>query len=208
MNTPLSHVLIDFGRPAPRQVPRDEPARAAPDAPPGFVAEDQAAGMVDDAFARGEQAGRAAAMAELGEKLAEAQAGSEERLAAEQQRWRSEHADELAARLSSGIEELESRVAVSVARVLTPFVAAELRTEMVDALSASIRTLLSGGAKAALQIRGPEDLLAGLREKLGPIPVAIEWEESRDADVRVVADQTTIETEIQKWIDRFAETRR
>jgi hypothetical protein len=208
VNIPLSHVLADFGRPAPAPTPREEPGQIAPAATAGILAEEQAASMVDEAFARGERAGRAAAAADLEKRLSEAKASAEERLAAEQQRWKSEHADELAARLASGIEELESRIASAAARVLTPFVTAELRTGMIDALGDSIRTLLSGGAKAALRIRGPQDLLAELRSKLGDVSVTIEWEESRDADVRVIADQTMIETEIQKWTDRFAETGR
>ncbi len=207
MNIPLSHVLVDFGRPAPTAAP-DEPGRNVPESPPGFISEEQAAITANEAFARGEQAGRKAAAAELETRLAEARADAEGRLAAEHQKWRSEHADELAARLASGLDELESRLASAVARVLTPFVSAELRAGMTDALVESIRTLLSGGSKAPLRIQGPEDLLDELRAKLGTVPVAIDWEQSGDADIRVIADQTTIETEIQKWVGRFAETGR
>jgi hypothetical protein len=208
VNIPLSHVLHDFGRREPAPAPREEPGRAAPIAPAGTLSEDQAARMADAAFARGEQAGRAAAAAGLEARLAAAEADLEERLAAEYAKWRSQHADELAARLATGLDELQSKIGAAAARVLTPFLTAELRAGMIDALSESVRTLLSGGGKAALQIRGPEDLLAELREKLGVVPVAIEWEPSPDPDVRVVADHTTIETEMQKWIDRFAEAGR
>lgn len=208
MTIPLSHVLHDFGRRGARPVPQNASRQAAAVAVPDAVSEDQAARMADEAFARGEEAGRAAAAADLEARLAAAQADADERLAAEHSKWRSQHADELAARLATAIEELESKVSSAVARVLTPFLSNGVRTQMLDALGDSIRTLLSGESKPALRIRGPEDLLDELRDKLGALPVAIEWEAGRDADVRVTADNTTIETELQKWVDRFAEAGR
>lgn len=205
MRTPLAHVLHDFGRPPPGPPAQAEPCPAVPAATLPAPAEDRATKLVDEAFARGEQAGRGAAEAELEQALREAQLRAEEQLAAEHLKWRSEHADELASRLASGVDELESKISTAVTRVLTPFLTTQLRANMVDALGESIRTLLSGGRHAALHIGGPEDLLAVLREKLGAVPVGIEWEPNQEMEVRVAADHTMIETDLQRWIDRFAE---
>lgn len=208
MGIPLSRVLLDFS-----------PAKAAsasasvvqhPSAAaviPGSEAADDLARRLDEAFARGADEARLTADAEHEQALAQALARAEQQHAAERARWASEQADALSASLAAALEALEGRIADTVARVLTPFLTAEMRRGSVAALAESIRTLLSGTREPALRVSGPEDLLAALRERLGADPAAIEWEPNGQVEVTVRADDSVIETEIGSWIDRFAGAR-
>jgi hypothetical protein len=206
MGIPLSRVLLDFGA-AQTVLPaagEGSPMAAAPICDPADALIDK----LDEAYARGLAAGRAAAEAEHAQKLAEAVARLGEQHAAERALWVSEQAEQLALRLTSAVEALEGRIADTVGRILTPFLGDELRRESVDALAESIGTLLSGGNPASLRITGPDDLLAALRERLGASPVAIDWQPSDRGEVTVCADDSVIETEIQGWLNRVAGARR
>lgn len=204
MAIPLARFLHDFG--APTGAPNSQQAApAAPAEPPSGLMADATARRLDEAHERGEEAGRAAARAEYEQELAKIHSRADQELAAERRKWTVEQAEELAAQLGSAVEALEARLAGSVARVLTPFLDAELRAEMVRALAENIRSLLSSGRHPSLHISGPEDLLASLRDKLGGCPAAVEYEPNEQVEVRVVADATLIETDLQAWTERFAE---
>jgi hypothetical protein len=206
MGIPLSRVLLDFGAANPVS-PAARPGSPVSVVPPRDPVDDLAR-RIDEAYARGHDEARLSADAEHERKLAEALAAAEAEHAAERARWASEQADELAARLGAAVQLLEERIADTVGRVLTPFVAAEMRSKSMEALAESIRTVLSGANPPALRISGPEDLLSTLRDRLPAGAVAIEWEPNGEADVTVSAGDAVIETEIAGWLDRFAEARR
>jgi hypothetical protein len=205
MGIPLSRVLVDFN--AARTILPRPPQSPSATAGVGDPAE-AAFGQLDEAFARGMAAGRLAADAEHEQRQAEAVARAAEQHAAERALWVGEQAEQLALRLASAVETLETRIADTVGRILTPFLGAELRRQSVESLAESIGTLLSGGGCSTLRIAGPEDLLAALRERLGACPVAIDWQPGERAEVTVCADDSIIETEIQSWLDRVAGARR
>ena len=84
-----------------------------------------AAARIDEAFARGIDDGRAAAESEFEIKLEEQRAEFAAQLAAERQEWVAATGEELANRLLAAVQEFESRVAETTARILKPFLAAE-----------------------------------------------------------------------------------
>ena len=204
MGIPLSRVLLDFG--ATRGVPA-APHQTSASAIPGCEPVDELARKLEAAYARGADEARLTADAEHERKLAQAMAHAAEQQSVERARWASEQAEVLVGRLTSAVEALETRIADTVGRILTPFLTAELRSASVAALAESIRTLLSGGSQPALRVSGPEDLLSALRERLGAGPVAIEWEPNGEVEVKVSADDSVIETELQSWLKRFAGAR-
>lgn len=208
MGMPLSRVLRDFRAVAVASPPEAEPISAAAAAGACPTNDDVLTARLREAHAIGEEAGRCAARVEYERELAEHRARAEGHLAEERQRWTQEQADELTARLTCEIEALEARIAGPVARVLTPFATAALRDMMVRELSESVSKLLSGGRHVRLRISGPDDLLGCVRDRLGACPAAIEWEPGEQVDVRLIADDSMIETEIASWIDRFAEAAR
>ena len=203
MGTPLSRVLLDFGA-ARGLEPAPQPSLSI--VPPCDPADDLAR-QVSEAFARGADEARLAADAEHEHVLAQALARLREEHAAERARWARDEADELAQRLEAAAEALETRIGDAVGRVLAPFLTAELRRKSVEALADSIGTILSGASRPPLRIGGPEDLLAALRERLGPGAGAVDWQPNGGVEVTVISDDTIIETEIQGWMDRLAEAR-
>ena len=205
MGMPLSRVLRDFGAPAIAPSMDAGTVSAAATVAPCPPGEDILAARLREAYAKGEEAGRSAAYAENERTLADVRAHAEAHLAEERRRWAADQGDELAARLTSALEALDARIAGPVARVLTPFVTAELRDRMVGELSESISKLLAGGGDLRLRIAGPVDLLGSLRDRLRAGPTAIEWAPGDQVDITLVADDSTIETEIGCWIERFAE---
>lgn len=208
MGRPLSRVLPDFRAAASVPLPEAEQGSTAAAGMPCPSCEAILAARLREAHASGEEAGRSAARAEHELELAGLRARAEEHLAEERRRWATAQGDELATRLTAAVEALEARIAGPVARVLTPFATAGLREMMVRDLSESVSKLLSGGRHVRLLISGPDDLLGSLRDRLGACPAAIEWEPNEQVDVTLVADDSTIETDIESWIERFAEAAR
>lgn len=208
MAIPLAKFLRDFGS-ATEDREADTPAALAGGAEtPVSLVDDTSARRLDDAYARGEQAGRAAAHADYEQKTAELRAHAEEHLDAERRRWAAEQAEQLAVQFASAVEGLEARIAASVAHVLTPFLTAGLRTAILEGLAESVRALISDGGQAALHISGPRDLLENLQERLSACAATIEYVPNDAVEVRIVADQTLIESDIQAWLDRFGEADR
>ena len=106
--------------------------------------------------------------------------------------------------LDAALSLVETRIAESVARVLRPFLVAELRGQAIDALEESIGVLLRTD-QAIIEISGAADLLDVLQSRVGAA-MAIAWSPNSGADVRVVADQTVIESRIEAWARRIGAT--
>jgi flagellar biosynthesis/type III secretory pathway protein FliH len=206
MGIPLSRVLHDFSAPAPAPAPapRERTEASAPAAESRQPVETVLTAQLDEAFARGEAAGRAAAQAEHEHTIGELRARAGEERDADRRRWAKEEAQRLAESMNEALAALEARISDAVARALTPLLARGLRERMIDALAESVDTVRSSGRHAHLHISGPEDLLAALRERIGSVAVAAEWEPNGQPEVRIVSDDTLIETDIQSWADRFA----
>jgi hypothetical protein len=75
---------------------------------------------------------------------------------------------------------------------------------IVEELLRSLEKVLKGGRPATLKISGPDDLLLSIRQTLGESSAAIEFEATDDVDVRVVADHTVIETQLEAWLQRIS----
>ena len=142
--------------------------------------------------------------AELAAKAEAADRAFEERLAAERSRWAAEQGDALAAKLDAGLEQLGSEVGDAVAGILAPFVEQALRQRIVEELLRTLEKVLKGGRPATLKISGPDDLLDCIRQALGGSAAAIEFEATDAVDVRVVADRTVIETQLEAWLQRIS----
>lgn len=185
----------DAGRPAPSfERPVVEPVPAAIDP----------AKLLADAHERGFREGTAAARVEFEQQRAADAARHEERLVAERRRWSDAEGDRLAAEISAGFRRIETNVAASVARILAPFVAEQVRRTAVDELSATLSALLTDGSARTMVVRGPHDLVERLRPKLVADAASIRFEVTASADIRVATGETIVETQIAAWLDRLA----
>jgi hypothetical protein len=154
----------------------------------------------DEAYAAGVEAATAGHAAQLA--LAREQFAAE--LATARETWAREEGDRLREQLAAALLAMEETFADAVGRVLQPFVVAALRQRMIDKLIDGVRTIAGSADKIVIQISGPADLLEILRQHLQAAPAAIEYVTHDGVDVRVVAEQTSIDTQLKAWIDLIA----
>jgi hypothetical protein len=199
---PIAQYLARFvsqGEP-PAEGPRRQEAASLRSLDPRH-AEDQAR-KLEDAAARGREEGRAQAAAAFEIDLAHERAQLEARIAAARGTWVAEEGQRLGAAVATGLEQLQAEIAGSVARILKPFLAGEVREQVLASLSETMTGLVSS-TSALLKVSGPEDLLDALRERFGPTEASVVYEVAAGIEVSVVADHTVVESRLQAWIDRL-----
>jgi hypothetical protein len=161
------------------------------------------AARLDEAHARGIEAGRDAAKAACEARLGEAAQAFEQQLAGERQAWAADEGERLAQGLHTGLAELEARIAGTAAHLLKPFLIAKLREQAIAELGTSLDVLLMKDAGLVLSVSGPADLLAALRGKLDGTGVRATYVPNGDCEVRVSVGQTTIETHLGAWLEKI-----
>lgn len=159
-----------------------------------------------EAEERGRAAGEAAALQMFEAKFQEFQQEMAERRKAEREAWTRDEADRLASVLMEAAIELESRLSAAIAPVLLPLLEASVAQRALDDLQALMVPLLEREDRPVLKISGPEDLVEALRQRLGDPPACV-FEPSDLPDVRVVAGETVLETQIKEWVQRLKQLR-
>ncbi len=200
---PVAQYLAPFDAPARPQLVEDGRVAWEDRPVPPVSAEEDSSLMAQsaraDAYGEGLAAGRHALEQALGvERLAFA-----ERLASERAVWADEEGARLAEALRAALASIETSIAASVARILRPFISAALRDKAVAELTDAIVLMLRGGDRAMFEISGAPDLIAALRGRLAGATAAIAFTPNSSADVRIVADQTFIESRIEAWVQRI-----
>jgi hypothetical protein len=168
-----------------------------PQASPEDDTEARIAEAREEGRSEGEQSAREAAAVEAEQMRQEAEA----HLAAERQSWVEQEAEVLKEQLAAAVRQMEDDLAEGVGRILRPFLVEALRRQMVSEMLEELRSMVASREAIEVKISGPADLLAMLKDKLGPLGVAIAYEENEGVDLRVASDPTTIETRLQAWID-------
>lgn len=210
---PASRVLTEFGSTA-------EPGEASsdlvrkPSRPPEGVPErrnrsvpstDKMPSVIEDAFRRGREEGRAAGLAELEVRLEEQRQFLEKQQEIERYTWATREMDVLVEQLRLGLRDIETIIAVKAARILKPFLLERVRVQAVSELSAALESLLTKGEGIQLEISGPEDLLQLLRARLTRLGDNVKFSPSAGADIHVAAGQTILETRLAAWVAKLNE---
>src|SRR6266702_5318494 len=181
----------------PQPLPQSPPQAPKAEAPP--------ATLLDDAHRRGDAAG----LAEGEAKLAEERVRSAIRLGEERAKWSDQQAVAIVSGFETACREIETNIASSVARILLPFLADAVRDKAIGALVEQIAALTSNSPVPVFRVTGPSDLLNLVKAQLDATSrSAVEYQTADTVEVRVLADQTTIETQISTWTDRLNEARR
>jgi hypothetical protein len=192
----------------PQSQPQAQQQRQAPSQPqlqPPPPAEAAPANLLEDAYRRGYTAG----LAEGDTKLAEERVRSAIRLGEERAKWSDQQAVAIVNGFDTACREIESNIASSVARILLPFLADAVRDKAIGSLVEQIATLTSNSPVPVFRVTGPSDLIALVRTQLDLAGRSgFEYQAADTIEVRVLADQTTIETQISTWMDRLNEARR
>jgi hypothetical protein len=214
MNAAIGKLLTQFdanGRVKPAEKPKiPEPAakpkeikREPP--PPAPRNETPPVNLLDDAYRRGHVAG----LAEGDAKLAEERVHGAIRLGEERAKWSDQQAVAIVNGFTAACRELETNIASSVARILQPFLADAVRDKAVAALVQQISALTCNSPVPVFRISGPDDLLDLVKAQLDTARrTGIEYQATDALEIRVVADQTVIETQISAWTERLKEARR
>lgn len=170
--------------------------------PPPALAPDN---LLEDTYRRGHTAG----LAEGEAKLAEERVRSAIRLGEERAKWSDQQAVAIVNGFDSACREIESNIASSVARILLPFLADAVRDNAIESLVEQISMLTSNSPVPAFRVTGPSELIDLVRTQLNLAGRSgVEYQSADTVEVRVLADQTTIETQISTWMDRLKEARR
>ncbi len=205
---PAARVLKEFGAPEPAA--RNPEAEAEAGAwltmkKPKAGAAIGMPSLLDDAYARGLEEGKAVAQADADVRFDEQKRFYEQQLELERCTWAAREADRLAARLDEGLENLKTALAEQTARLLKPFLIEQVQRQAVGELYAALSEALGADQGLKLEVSGPEDLLQLLREKLSGKPIDVEYRPAEGADVRVSVGQTILETRLAAWMAKLEE---
>jgi hypothetical protein len=186
-------------QPQPQPQPQFEPPMPAPEA------EAPSANLLDDAYRRGHAAG----VAEGDARVAEERVRSAIRLGEERAKWSDQQATAIVGGFEAACREIETNIASSVARILLPFLADAVRDKAIGSLVEHIAALTGNSPVPAFKITGPSELLDLVKTQLDASRrTGVAYEPAETLEVRVVADQTVIETQIAAWSERLNEARR
>jgi hypothetical protein len=187
----------------PQRQPQSQPQLQSP--PPALETEAPPANLLEDAYRRGHAAGAAEGDA----RVAEERVRSAIRLGEERAKWSDQQAVAIVSGFETACREIESNIASSVARILLPFLADAVRDKAIESLVQQIASLTGNSPVPVFKVTGPRELLDLVRTQLeASRRTGIEYEAAETSEVRVVADQTVIETQISAWSERLKDARR
>ncbi|RXH41784.1 hypothetical protein [Bradyrhizobium zhanjiangense] len=173
--------------------------------PPSPAAEAPPVNLLDDAYRRGHAAG----VAEGEARLAEERVRSAIRLGEERAKWSDQQAATIVNGFETACREIETNIASSVARILLPFLTEAVRDKAIESLVEQIAALTGNSPGPVFKVTGPSELLDLVKAQLEKARrTGIAYEAADTFEVRVVADQTVIETQISAWSERLKEARR
>ncbi|RTE94369.1 hypothetical protein [Bradyrhizobium sp. LVM 105] len=202
---PRSQDLLTRPKEAVREPQPQLQAQPQPASQPALKAEAPPANLLDDAYRRGHAAG----VAEGDARLAEERVRSAIRLGEERAKWSDQQAVAIVSGFEAACREIETNIASSVARILLPFLADAVRDKAIGSLVEQIAVLTGNSSAPAFKVTGPSELLDLVKTQLeGSRRIGIEYEAAEALEVRVVADQTVIETQISVWNERLKAARR
>ncbi len=181
------------------------PPQAQPQPQPAAPKAETPVSLIDDAYRRG----HAAALAESDARLAEERVRGAIRLGEEKAKWSDQQAVAIVNGIGAACREIENNIATSVARILQPFLAEAVRDKAVAALVEQISEMTGQSPVSMFRISGPSELIDLVRAQLNAAGrTGIEYQTAETGEVRVIADQTVIETQLSTWLERLKEARR
>lgn len=155
---------------------------------------------IEDAYRRGKEEGFTSARAAFENELDEAGRRHERAIEDARAQWTQETADRLAAQIADAFRTIEAQIAEGVSRLLRPFIQTAVREDAIRSLASCLEKLRSAGGERLISVTGPQALLEELQKRLPESGPSLEFLPSLTADIRVIADQTVIDTQIQSWV--------
>ncbi|MBF9232612.1 hypothetical protein [Microvirga alba] len=172
--------------------------------PPEVVIEDTAS-LIREAEDRVRTEERSRLQDKVEAAIAAERARTDELLTAYREKWAREETDRLAVEISDALQSMEAKLVAQVARLLTPFLTEAVHAQVIDELKTTLVSILSDNQSRSMTIRGPQDLLSNLAAKLRPVAASIEFIADQGSEIRVIANDTILETQLSVWTQRLAE---
>ncbi|MBZ6078572.1 DUF2345 domain-containing protein [Microvirga puerhi] len=163
------------------------------------------ADLIRNAEARVREEERLAWERRLEVALATERASAEEKLRLERNKWASDEANKLSAGIAEGLSDLNRELNERIARILLPFLDVAIREQVLDELVQTLRVLFSNNGGIKMTIAGSEDLIQALQKRIALNDRDVHYVSLQESEIRVVADETTIETQLKMWIDRVVD---
>ena len=187
---------------APKPVPLA--ARQSPSAEEPVKAEEDISARLAEAHARGREEGLAQGCAEASDRHAAELAAVREQAATQGQEFHINEYIEFEGAIRSGLKQIENNIGAAVTRILAPFLAEQVVIQAADELRQAIARLSAGGSRGLIKIRGPERVLALLRERIADLPIEVEYIGDEGVETVVEANATQIVAELRPWAELLA----
>ncbi len=178
-------------------------ARQSPPAGEPAKSEDMSVKLAE-AHARGREEGLAEGRLEASDRHAAELAAAREQAETQQQEFRLNEYAEIESAIRSGLRQIEDNVGAAVTRILAPFLSQEVVKRAVDELAKAIARISASASPGLIKIRGPERLLALLRERIADLPIEVEYVEDDRVETVVEANSTQIVAELRPWAELLA----
>lgn len=179
------------------------PAGSASATSEAFKPED-IAGRLAEAYARGREEGLVEGRADASDRHAAELAAIRREAETDQLELQRNECAELESAIRTGLRQIEDNVGAAVTRILAPFVNKQVVKQAVDELCNAIARLGAAGLPGSMTIRGPEHLLANLRERIVDLPIAVAFVDDGGAEIIVEAGATQIVTALRSWAELLA----
>jgi hypothetical protein len=165
--------------------------------------EDMSAKLAD-AYARGREQGLAEARVEASDRHAAELAAAQEQAETQRQEFHLNEVAELEGVIRSGLTQIEETIGAAVTRILAPFLSQAVVKRTVDELAKALARLSAGGSPELIKIRGPERVLALLRQRIADLPIEVEYVEDDGVETVIEANATQIVAELRPWAELLA----
>lgn len=199
MAVPAARYLVCFDQSECDQS-SDRQAQEATMLAPEPVEEEDPVERVQDAFSRGKEEGLAIARAAFDGDLAEQRRRFEKEMEVARTQWTDEVVERLVEQIPTAFREVEARIAASVARILRPALLAAVRDDVIASLTSNLPKLRSGDGSRMIAISGPRTMLEKLRQRMPELETAVEFRPGHGVEVKAIADQTVLDSQIQSWL--------
>jgi hypothetical protein len=157
-----------------------------------------------EAYARGREEGLAEGRDEASDRHAAELAAARVLAETQQQDFRLNEFAQLEGAIRSGIKQIQDDVGGAVTRILAPFLSQQVVKRAVDELAKAIARICAGNSPGLIKIRGPERVLALLRQRIIDLPIEVEYVEDNGAETVVEANSTRIVAELRPWAELLA----
>ena len=183
---------------APRSASLESGARESPSAGEPVKPEDISVKRAE-AYARGREEGRAEGRGEASDRHAAELAAAREQAETQQQEFRLNEYAELEGAIRSGIKQIEDDVGGAVSRILAPFLSQQVVKRAMEELAKAIARISASNSPGLIKIRGPERVLALLRQRIVDLPIEVEYVEDDRVETVVETNSTRIVAELRPW---------